>query len=220
MDAKTIFAFVLGAAAGVVSSMIYFKSKYEKKADEEIQEIRELYAKKTEPAEEPSIPETPAQNKDTDALHTTARHISQYTKYNSAEPIPEVEAPPEEIIEEPSKEGIQVEKIDYVNTMHNPNAKKPYRIDASEYGDIDEYECLNWDFYTDGILANENFEPIDNPQEWIGDNLRVFADTEDNIFWVRNEKYGCDIEVARSGRRFDSISGVIDCDLNDIRRIK
>ena len=48
MNAKIIVAFILGAAAGVASSMFYFKTKYEQKADAEIQEIRDLYAKKTE----------------------------------------------------------------------------------------------------------------------------------------------------------------------------
>ena len=42
MNAKIIVAFILGAAAGVASSMFYFKTKYEQKADAEIQEIRDL----------------------------------------------------------------------------------------------------------------------------------------------------------------------------------
>ena len=42
MSPKVIISFVLGAATGVGGSFIFFKRKYEKKADEEISEMREL----------------------------------------------------------------------------------------------------------------------------------------------------------------------------------
>ena len=82
MNAKTIIAFILGAAAGVASSMFYFKTKYEQKADAEIQEIRDLYAKKTEAEEKKEDASvTSHQVTKADDLHATARHISEYTKY-------------------------------------------------------------------------------------------------------------------------------------------
>ena len=82
MNAKIIVAFILGAAAGVASSMVYFKTKYEQKADAEIQEIRDLYAKKTETEEKKEdTPVTSHQVTKADDLHATARHISEYTKY-------------------------------------------------------------------------------------------------------------------------------------------
>lgn len=42
MSPKIITSFMLGAATGVGGSFIFFKRKYEKKADEEISEMREL----------------------------------------------------------------------------------------------------------------------------------------------------------------------------------
>lgn len=208
MNAKTIVAFILGAAAGVASSMLYFKTKYEQKADAEIQEIRDLYAKKTETEEKKEdVPVTSHQVSKADDLHVTARRVSEYTKY-----IPKTET---DQTEEP-KDGIHVERIDFT-PMKNPNPPKPYLIDSSDYGQDDNFDPLCWEWYTDGILANENDEIVDDIQEWIGDGLKVFAETEDNLFWVRNEKYGVDIEVARSGITYEKAQRWAE---EDIRRVK
>ena len=127
MNAKIIVAFILGAAAGAASSMFYFKTKYEQKADAEIQEIRDLYAKKTEVEEKKEdTPVTSHQVTKADDLHATARHISEYTKYTPKD------EPAEPQIEEP-KDGIHVEKVDFA-PMKNPNPPRPYRIDSSYYG--------------------------------------------------------------------------------------
>ena len=207
MNAKTIIAFILGAAAGVASSMLYFKTKYEQKADAEIQEIRDLYAKKSETEEKKEdAPVTSHQVTKSDDLHATARRVSEYTKYTSKEDAQN---------EEP-KDGIHVEKIDFT-PMKNPNPPKPYLIDSSDYGQDDNFDPLCWEWYTDGILANENDEIVDDIQEWIGDGLKVFAETEDNLFWVRNEKYGVDIEVARSGITYEKAQRWAE---EDIRRVK
>ena len=207
MNAKTIIAFILGAAAGVASSMFYFKTKYEQKADAEIQEIRDLYAKKSETEEKKEdAPVTSHQVTKADDLHATARHISEYTKYT----------PKEDAQNEASKDGIHVEKVDFA-PMKNPNPPKPYLIDPSDYGQDDNFDPLCWEWYTDGILANENDEIVDDIQEWIGDGLKVFAETEDNLFWVRNEKYGVDIEVARSGITYEKAQRWAE---EDIRRVK
>ena len=149
MNAKIIVAFILGAAAGVASSMFYFKTKYEQKADAEIQEIRDLYAKKTETEEKKEDTSvTSHQVTKADDLHATARHISEYTKYTPKD------EPAEPQIEEP-KDGIHVEKVDFA-PMKNPNPPKPYLIDSSDYGQDDNFDPLCWEWYTDGILANEN----------------------------------------------------------------
>lgn len=210
MNAKIIVAFILGAAAGVASSMLYFKTKYEQKADAEIQEIRDLYAKKIEAKEKKEdTPITSHQVTKADDLHATARHISEYTKYTPKEEPAEVQS------EEP-EDGIHVEKVDFA-PMKNPNPPKPYLIDPSDYGQDDNFDPLCWEWYTDGILANENDEIVDDIQEWIGDGLKVFAETEDNLFWVRNEKYGVDIEVARSGITYEKAQRWAE---EDIRRVK
>ena len=207
MNAKTIVAFILGAAAGVSSSMVYFKTKYEQKADAEIQEIRDLYAKKSETEEKKEdATVTSHQITKADDLHATARRVSEYTKYT----------PKEDAQNEAPKDGIHVERVDFA-PMKNPNPPKPYLIDSSDYGQDDNFDPLCWEWYTDGILANENDEIVDDIQEWIGDGLKVFAETEDNLFWVRNEKYGVDIEVARSGITYEKAQRWAE---EDIRRVK
>ena len=207
MNAKIIVAFILGAAAGVASSMLYFKTKYEQKADAEIQEIRDLYAKKSETEEKKEdATVTSNQVSKADDLHATARRVSEYTKYT----------PKEDAQNEEPKDGIHVERVDFA-PMKNPNPPKPYLIDSSDYGQDDNFDPLCWEWYTDGILANENDEIVDDIQEWIGDGLKVFAETEDNLFWVRNEKYGVDIEVARSGITYEKAQRWAE---EDIRRVK
>ena len=42
------FVFLLGAAVGAVASGLYFKSKYEKIANEEIESVKEVYSRRKE----------------------------------------------------------------------------------------------------------------------------------------------------------------------------
>lgn len=207
ISAKAVIAFALGAAAGVASCAIYFKNKYQEMYNQDVQAIRDYYNKlnaQNESSKDSSSDENPAETKKDDSLNSYARTVAEYTKYNADNTKPAFVEKQEDVVTEvePPKSGIEVEKSNFA-PMSNPNPPKPYRIDADEFGQNEDFDPIYWEFYTDGVLVNENYEPVENIMDWIGDGLRVFADTEDNIFWIRNEKYGVDIEVARSAMSWE-----------------
>lgn len=207
ISAKAVIAFALGAAVGVASCAIYFKNKYQEMYNQDVQAIRDYYNKlnaQNESSKDSSSDEKPAETKKDDSLTSYARTVADYTKYNTDNTKPIFVERQEDVVTEvePSKSGIEVEKSNFA-PMSNPHPPKPYRIDADEFGQNEDFDPIYWEFYTDGVLVNENYEPIENIMDWIGDGLRVFADTEDNIFWIRNEKYGVDIEVARSAMSWE-----------------
>lgn len=207
ISAKAVIAFALGAAAGVASCAIYFKNKYQEMYNQDAQAIRDYYNKlnaQNESSKDGSSNEKTAETKKDDSLNSYARTVAEYTKYNTDNTKPAFVEKQEDVVAEvePTKSGIEVEKSNFA-PMSNPNPPKPYRIDADEFGQNEDFDPIYWEFYTDGVLVNENYEPVENIMDWIGDGLRVFADTEDNIFWIRNEKYGVDIEVARSAMSWE-----------------
>lgn len=209
VSVKTVLAFALGAAAGVASCALYFKNKYEDMYNKDAAALREFYTKEyaqncsTKEAGKTIIKE-PAKSDDT--LTAYARKVSDYTSYNpDKHPVQEepVNPPIDENAAKLEKAGFtDVEKVSF-EPMTNPNPNKPYRIDADDFGQDDNFTPVYWCFHTDGILENENGQVITNIIEWVGDALRVFADTDDNLVWVRNEKYGVDIEIARTAVTYE-----------------
>ena len=46
--------------------------------------------------------------------------------------------------------------------------EKPYVISPEEFGDFDEYTKLSLTYYSDGVLADENDEIVDDIDETVG----------------------------------------------------
>lgn len=80
---------------------------------------------------------------------------------------------------------------------------KPYVIPPEHFGEMDDYEKISLTYYADGILTNENDEPIEDIESTVGtDSLNHFGEYEDDSVFVRNDVLGCDYEILLDQRRY------------------
>lgn len=75
----------------------------------------------------------------------------------------------------------------------------PYPIKAEEFFEEEDFDKCNLTYYeADGVLADENEEPLDIDTTIGREIIEIMAsDRDDNTFYVRNEKTGTDFEICR-----------------------
>lgn len=91
-----------------------------------------------------------------------------------------------EIVERFEKEGIMVKD-------------SPYRIAESDFVmDDDEYGKVSLELYTDDESVYEDGEYISNIDDVVGrDNLNFLMSIDDDVMYVRNDKYMIDYEICK-----------------------
>lgn len=75
----------------------------------------------------------------------------------------------------------------------------PYPIKAEEFFEEEDFDKCNLTYYeADGVLADENEEPLDIDATIGREIIEIMkSDRDDNTFYVRNEKTGTDFEICR-----------------------
>ena len=185
-----LLIFAAGACIGSAVTWKFVKTKYEQIAQEEIDSVKEYYRKKDGETEAKDESESIAEAfvKSADAAKTAGEKFHEaVVSYNS-------------IIQTEGYSEIGEEVAD---------TDGPYIIDADDFGDSYEYDTDSLVYYSDGVLATETNDVIDDVDHIIGiANLTRFDD-EDVIF-VRNDVTKCDYEVAREHRTFAEANGIAD----------
>lgn len=202
--------FALGAVAGVLGSARFFKTKYEKLSAEEVQEVRDFYAKRVkefksastlawrEPAsdissstsEKSSIGATgPSDPRSYDDLTDYARYSGAYRRQSTEEVVAsdtEAESP-----SEPAEKKKQ----------------KPVLIPMERYGDSDEFEPKVIYYYAMGEVLTlvdedtddeEQIEETDVP-EMFGDCLTKYSFTtsDEDVIYIRSPRRKEDYKVIK-----------------------
>ena len=181
-----LFIFAAGAVIGSAVTAKLVKDKYEKISREEIESVREMYANKV-----------------------NEYHIS----------IKNAEA--DQIIDDvcgdlmfPTSE----EKDTYADIVKNYKkgdsndmeiGTQPYVISYEEFGEIEEYDSTSLTFYSDGIIADDWGDIIEDIPNTIGDDFsRHYDENEDDpdIVYVRNDILKTDYEIARDIRKFSEVN--------------
>ncbi len=184
-----VFIFAAGVMIGSAATWKLTKTKYERLAQEEIDSVKKMVARRTnEKAEELAREkENEAEKKGMDKVIESAaelkgREYVDYTKHY---------APGEETMEGKTGEGGK-------ETMG-----EPYVIPPEEFGDIEEYDKVELTFYADQILADDMDEPVENVEQTIGfDSLNHFGEYEDDSVFVRNDRTKCDYEILLDERTY------------------
>lgn len=196
-------AFALGAAAGSIATWLLVKKKYEKQAQDDIQEIRDYYAEKYKDKKpvELEYEHTGEPIAKVDILEETANGVkAQLSGIKNPEQLHWFD------------EGT---KIDYANIVRNEgytNEEKgvgtaPYVIAPEEYGEADGYEMISLTSYADGVLADDWDEPVEDIANTVGaDYASHFGEYEDDSVFVRNERLKVDYEILADPRRFEDVA--------------
>lgn len=168
--ATVCVAFFCGAAVGVGCTWQYFKKKYESLVQEDIESVKESFAKRYEKKTTEAIEESDAQainevdpQEELNAAYIEARHITEAMGYTT-----------------------------------DGSPSEPYVISPHEFGEKDGYECISLTYYADGIVTDDANEILDNWPDVVGpDFMSHFGEYEDDSVFVRNEDRETDYEILR-----------------------
>ena len=103
----------------------------------------------------------------------------------------------------------------YSAGKEDTNVVKPYVIPYEEFGERDGYDAVTLTYYADGVLTDEDDNPIDDVEGMIGgDPARDFKvkendpnDKDKDSIYMRNDEMETDFEILRDYRSFASVNG-------------
>lgn len=181
----SVLIFAAGAAVGSLITWKLTKTKYETLANEEINSVKERWAKRN-----------------------TKNDISKETETE------ETEDEGDETEYEPSKEDYKnYNKIVTGNEYFSADElevrmrKGPYVIPPDELGDEDEYEIETLYYFEDKVLTDDMYNPIEDVEGMVGvASLDTFGQYEDDAVYVRNDRYKTYFEILADLRLYSEVS--------------
>jgi hypothetical protein len=181
----------LGAAAGAVVSWRLLKEKYEQIAQEEIDSVKEVFSQKNvKPVEESE--ETESVNTD-DAEEGNEDDIDGYTR----------------IVNDLGY--TRYSDISKKDSRKKEHSEGPYIIAEEEFDEIDGYESNTFTYYSDGVLADDNDDVVEDVEDTVGHNSLIHLGQEDgplhfiDSVYVRNDERKCDYEILYDVRRYSDV---------------
>lgn len=172
---KGILIFLAGVAAGAVATGIVLKNEYEKRIQNEVNELRDFYRNRQQ----------------SDEIQGDTESDTAQDSDDESEPEDDTNAY-EEALKNYTKEG-------------EKTVTEPYVISPDEYGEIDDYKLRSLVYYADDVLADDKGYHINNRDELIGeDSLEHFGEYEEDSVFVRNPALKCDFEILLDLRTYSA----------------
>ena len=85
-------------------------------------------------------------------------------------------------------------------------AYKPHIITPEEYGEKDGYDTESLTYYADGVLADDQDEPIEDVDNVVGYGFEShFGEYEDDSVFIRNDKLKIDYEILMDQRNYSDV---------------
>lgn len=180
--------FLLGAGAGFAAGWLYFKKKYELKADEEIEEMR-VYFKSKEDCAANLI------NK------PTARDEARQLETSIEERIKD--GPLDIGWKKPSEEPEDLPE--YGKMFKNKELyRAPYVISPEEFYDEENYEKITLTYFgIDRILADDENCMVEDIESAVGNDWEDrIGEYVQSAVYVRNDERQCDYEILYVDARY------------------
>ena len=189
-NVKGLISFALGGCVGFGIALIFLKNKYEQLYKDSAEATERIYADliakekgyKTE-SEGGEDPEVLAKfNREKPDLNEVAKEVSKNHKFVDYAKHQEVKT------------------VKKVKEEHIPEEEKPdmYSIDPQEFGEFEDYGRIFLTYYSDGVLADENDEIMDDEDIDISvgsDFADHFGEYEEDSVHIRNDRLKCDYEI-------------------------
>jgi len=185
---KGILIFTSGLAIGLGAGMLYFRSYYEKVANQEIEEAYKVYRGGKFDSETVETTETSEDTVNiTDVTAPDDIYESKIVAYNGYSTTPESD---------------KKEREEELAEAEGPSEDRymPYEITEIEFSEEElSFDKVSLSYYQDDdVLVDENEEEIISVDDYIGtDNLNIFSKSGKNCMYVRNEKISTDYEIVR-----------------------
>lgn len=180
-----VLVFVAGAGIGSAVTWRVVSSKYEQILKEEIQSVKDTFAKKravVEPDDENVT--TQVINTDDDTAKVKVSNEEREKYYN--------------ILGSNGYTDYRTAKEGYEQTSFD----KPYVIPPEDFGEC-EYETISLTYYSDGVLADDMDEIVDDVDTVVGDDFAThFGEYEEDSVFIRNDDRRCDYEILFDPRKY------------------
>lgn len=193
--------FIVGAALGSVSTWLLVRRYYEDIANEEITSVREAYRNDEEPVGMTKHDPEPIKER-----YDNPREIAKEAadKPNIMEYANKLRK--EKYTNYSDHDGINDEDEEEKTTSHH--IPEPYDIAPEHFGEDDDFETISLTLYSDGVVADDADEIMEDTEDKIGENFEeYFGKYEDEVAWVRNEKYKVEYEITKDRRTYEEVSG-------------
>ena len=185
------FAFAIGAAIGSFVTWKIVKTKYKRIADEEINSVKEVFARRY----------SEKMNKEKPNENTNKASLTLDETEKNANIQDDIDAYNE-----------LLDKLNYANIdVDSLIAKKggstvtdgPFVISPDEFGEDPNYQTVSLTLYEDGVLTDDYDDIVVDVDDLIGeDSLTHFGEYEDDSVFVRNESMQTDFEILRDLRTY------------------
>ena len=189
MSNRSLFSlgFIIGAASGATMAWYLLKDKYETLAQEEIDSVKEVFARREQEMKDETVKRNVAEGiKDSDRTKPDLKEYAEQLKKNGYTRYSDLSA---------DDGGVSDKQT------------KPYVIPPEQFGDNEEHEQISLTYYADGVLADENDEVIEDVEDAVGiDSLNHFGEYEDDSVFVRNDARKCDYEILLDQRTYSEVA--------------
>ena len=185
-----LFIFAVGAVIGSAATWFYTKKYYEKIADEEIESVKEVFSQRK------FEPEKISQN----AFEPENRFEEPYTSANKPSLKDYVSMVDGLGYKDYAGNRTRTEEPEEVDDV-----ERPYVITPEEFGCY-EYQEVSLTHYSDGILTDEQDNPIEDVDGTVGaDYASHFGEYEDDSVFVRNDRMKMDFEILADLRKYSDL---------------
>jgi hypothetical protein len=183
--------FIFGAAVGTAASWRFAKQKYERIAQDEIDSVKLVFARRKADANRDAREKAKEAKKKLDISEYASRLSGHgYTNYSNAD-----------------AENIDLRSIKEREGTEEMEKDRPAVIAPDEFGEIDDYEKISLTYFADKVLADENDEPIENADEVVGPvSLKSFGEYEDDSVFVRSDRLKCYYEILLDQRKYSDVA--------------
>lgn len=187
-----MFIFAAGAAIGSAVAWLYAKKYYERIANDEIESMKEWVARRVEEQDEKTS-DTNVTKRDANTIiekpdlmeyAAKVKDLGYYDYSKKNEPMNE------------EKEEVELDLDDHI-----------YVIKPEAFGEEDGYEEVSLTYYSDGVLTDEQDNPIEDVESMVrADFADYFGVYEDDSVFVRNELLRTDFEILADQRKYSDLA--------------
>ena len=183
--------FTTGAVVGSVVTWKFVKTKYERLAQEEIESVKEAFARYSGPQDKDEADEI--QNECTDVDENGV-------------PVEGEDEDPQDHMQRMYEYEAELHRLGYVSAASQEEGRAepvylaPYVISPDDFGE-EGYDTEMLTYYADGVLEDEYWNVVDNIEDVIGTDFEDhFGEYANETVFIRNEKLRIDYEVTQDKR--------------------
>lgn len=206
---KGLFAFVAGATVGAAATYFVVKTKYERLAQNEIDSVKEVFARREE-----ELLSHCDEIRDEVAVEKLKLNMNTALKPDLAEIVSKIKE--KEQVSAPAQdetydyyeddESEEDDDIPQEPAVVEPPVLTPYVIMPEEFGTEEDYELINLTYYADDVLTDDWDNPIEDIEDMVGlESLKHIGEYAEDVVHVRNEKYKTDFEIALDEQEFSEV---------------